>query len=245
MNYTDLGNNTTNNVVMLLHGWGGSSKSLIPLAKELLAQNIFERAIVVDLPGFGESTKPSDDSDSYTYAELVKELADSLNLKEFSIVGHSFGGGIATILVQKYPDQIKNIVLIAAAVVRQNRETRLVRSLKKLLGNNYDRMKSYAKPLSKIYRKGFVQGSDTGRIDEMQNIYENIINQDLTDVASQITQPVLILWGNEDKYTPIQDGRKIASLIANSEFIELEGGHGLPLKEPQLVASKIKSYLEK
>ena len=98
--------------VLLLHGWGGSIETMVPIVNIL--KNSF-RVTAVDLPGFGESSTPGDVIDSYGYAEIIKGFIDRMGLEKIILFGHSHGGRISIILSSKYGDLFDKVILIDSA----------------------------------------------------------------------------------------------------------------------------------
>ena len=85
--------------ILLLHGLGASSYAWRYVTPEL-AKN--HRVIALDLKGFGLSDKPKDDKYSlFDQAELVDQFIQKHKLRRLTLVGHSFGGGIALALAIK------------------------------------------------------------------------------------------------------------------------------------------------
>jgi pimeloyl-ACP methyl ester carboxylesterase len=68
----------------------------------------------VDLPGFGGSTAPPYERIS-SYARDVARALDGLGLERYVLVGHSFGGAVATALAEQRPDHVAALVLVAPA----------------------------------------------------------------------------------------------------------------------------------
>lgn len=102
--------------LLILHGWGRGSQSwqkFLDLAKSKVnkQQSASLQIIIPDLPGFGQSDYPPEDWSVGDYAEFVWQFLEKLNIKNFYLLGHSFGGRIAIKIaaelslqtVQKYP----------------------------------------------------------------------------------------------------------------------------------------------
>src|SRR3954449_5368755 len=68
----------------------------------------------IDLPGFGDSTCPPYERIG-SYARDVGHAIDRLGLERFVLVGHSFGGAVATALTEQRPEQVASLLLIAPA----------------------------------------------------------------------------------------------------------------------------------
>ena len=82
--------------LLLIHGFGASTYTWRHIAPELARTH---RVIAVDLKGFGQSDKPFDSRYSvFDQAELLAELIEEKDLHNLTLVGHSFGGGIALML---------------------------------------------------------------------------------------------------------------------------------------------------
>jgi pimeloyl-ACP methyl ester carboxylesterase len=68
----------------------------------------------IDLPGFGDSDRPTRNRIS-AYAEDVQSALAALDVHDFTLVGHSLGGGVASKLAEQLRDDVAALVLIAPA----------------------------------------------------------------------------------------------------------------------------------
>ena len=99
--------------IFIIHGLFGSFSNLSLLANEL---HDIHHIISVDLRNHGSS--PHDDSMTYhEMANDIFELADHLNIENFSIVGHSMGGKVAMTCALLNPQRINKIVVADIAPV--------------------------------------------------------------------------------------------------------------------------------
>ena len=99
--------------VILLHGLNDSYLTWREIAPEL-ARN--RRVLVLDLPGHGHSDRPDAGYELAWYAQIVAGWIKALGLaprEQVDIVGHSFGGGIALMLLEVYRSRIRRLVLAA------------------------------------------------------------------------------------------------------------------------------------
>src|SRR3989344_2887950 len=111
------------NVVFILHGWGGSLASWAKV-QELLSQHEF-RVIALDLPGFGKSESPKEIWGVEEYAKFVLEFAESIGLKKFVLLGHSFGGQLATYIAAHHPEKLEKLILVSPAAIRRQPGTKI------------------------------------------------------------------------------------------------------------------------
>jgi 2-hydroxymuconate-semialdehyde hydrolase len=104
--------------VLLLHGsgpgvtaWANWRLVLPPLAEKF-------RVIAPDMVGFGYTERPADVRyDMDTWVRHAVELLDALDLERVSIVGNSFGGGLALALAVRHPARIDRLVLMGSSGV--------------------------------------------------------------------------------------------------------------------------------
>lgn len=102
-------------VVLLLHGFGGSTVTWNPTIPALVDAGY--RAIAYDRPPFGLSDKsPSVAMDGAAQADYAVGLLDALEVDAAFIVGHSQGGDIAARIAATYPDRVTGLGFVAAAV---------------------------------------------------------------------------------------------------------------------------------
>jgi pimeloyl-ACP methyl ester carboxylesterase len=67
---------------------------------------------------------------------------------------------------------------------------------------------------------------------------------DVRDQIGQITVPTLVISGDKDKMTPVENGRFLAEHIPNAQLAIVEGGgHMMALEQPAVVADLVKERL--
>jgi len=96
--------------VFALHGWMDNAASFIPLAAHLPGLEL----IALDLPGHGRSPHLPVGGEYTLHAALhvVLDVADALGWERFSLIGHSMGAGIASLLAAACPHRVQRMVLI-------------------------------------------------------------------------------------------------------------------------------------
>jgi pimeloyl-ACP methyl ester carboxylesterase len=181
--------------LVILHGWGRSIGEWFPIAKNLLGY----RVTLIDLPGFGASEDLSYPLDTYGYTHVVLKCIKKLNIERCILMGHSFGGRIATILAAKHSNVVSQIILVDAGGIEiKSVSTRLRILLYKM----------FLKPLKRIIPtsiKRFFGSSDYKRISgNLQKSFVKIVNQDLRYLFPSIQQPVIVLWGSADEVLPVE-----------------------------------------
>ena len=243
LNYEEKG---TGPAVILIHGWGGSHASLENLATEL-ANNGF-RTINVDLPGSGSSEPPATPMFMNDYVELLISLIKRLELVRPVMVGHSFGGKIGMFLAVKYQTVLSRLVLIDASGIKpiktlKNKITYIIAKIANII--LWIPPLFLFRPIFRfLYYKLIVREYDYLKSGQMKATFKNVINQHIDENLGKIKNDTLIIWGRDDRYTPLRDGEKIAQGIKNSRLEVVDGvGHSLPLVGPQIVAKLIINFL--
>lgn len=78
----------------------------------------------------------------------------------------------------------------------------------------------------------------------MRQILVNVVNEDLTPLLSNIKNETLLIWGDKDDATPIQDAYTMNKLIKNSGLITVKNaGHYSYLEQKDYVNSAISAFL--
>ena len=79
----------------------------------------------------------------------------------------------------------------------------------------------------------------------MRESYKKIVNEDLREEAGRIARPVLYLYGERDKETPLSSGRILHACTAGSKLAVFKGcGHFAHLEEPLLFNLAAEEFLD-
>jgi pimeloyl-ACP methyl ester carboxylesterase len=217
LNTVQLGN--SGHPVVMLHGWGQNLQSLQPMG-ELLAYK--DKVHIIDLPGFGKSAPPPEDWDTTQYADRICQYLDEQGIEKADLVGHSFGGRVSIRLTHKYPDRVRSITLINAGGLQRQR------TFKQSLRSQWVRNMRNAFKISPIYRDELLTwhsqkyGSrDYLNAGVLKGTFVKTVVEDVTEVAKQISAPVLLLWGEADTETPVEMGHRYHRLFPNSQLITI------------------------
>ena len=208
---------------IFLHGWG---------ANKAVWKNIIKRipytSIVIDLPGFGRSDNLSEPWSIVDYRDAVFKIVQKLQKDNTVLVGHSFGGQIATAVAAKNPEWISGLVLVDAAVVR-SLEPKLLSTLGHWLSPLFQLpgLRRLKGPLYDCI------GADRPPENEnLQKTMQTILREDQTQKLSDISIPVHIIWGKEDTKTPPKHAEIIANKLPKATHTVLDGGHHVFIDSP-------------
>jgi len=98
-------------VLLLLHGIAGSSRTWIP-AMQLLQRDY--TVLAPDFLGHGESAKPLGDYSLGNHASTMRDFMHLLGIERTTVVGQSFGGGVAMQFAYQFPERCERLVLVDA-----------------------------------------------------------------------------------------------------------------------------------
>jgi pimeloyl-ACP methyl ester carboxylesterase len=200
----------------------------------------------LDLPGFGQSDSPPTAWGAHDYAALVERFLNAVGLLRVSVVGHSFGGRIGIVLAAEYSDRVDKLVLIDSAGVRPRRGARYylrvgtVKTAKLLrrVGGAWGTALH-----ARIVR--FVASSDYLAVnDVLRPTFVRVVNEDLRQLLPRLAPPTLLLWGSNDRETPLAHAKTMERLIPDAGLVVWEGaGHYSYLDEPVRSGRVLRQFL--
>jgi pimeloyl-ACP methyl ester carboxylesterase len=77
----------------------------------------------------------------------------------------------------------------------------------------------------------------------MQQVFRKVVSEDLKPYIKKIKLPCLILWGTDDRMTPVRDGYYIKKWADNTKLVTFKNeGHRLPYVKPKDIADEIEKW---
>ena len=197
--------------------------------------------IAPDLPGFGASPVPDEAIGADAYADIVADLLDDFDRPPV-LVGHSFGGRVAVCLAAKHPDRVASLVLAGAPLIRLETGRRPPLAYRAARWLNRVGLVSD----ERLEREKRSRGSADYRASSgvMRDILVKVVNESYESQLSRITQPVLLLWGENDREVPVSVAESASALLTNSTLEVLPGvGHLVPTDAPDALRAAIERAL--
>lgn len=216
--------------IVFLHGFGGQATQWhYQLEHFALAQ----RVIALDLRGHGRADKPAGD---YTMPALLHDLEVALERlqapERFVLVGHSFGGALATEYALAHPKQLEHLILIATAgEFRLNGLSRFLFGLPLAL----------LRPLER-----FTHAWLKAPFHVLKPWYQNTLARwNGWDRFRQIQTPTLIIRGHLDFLFERPSFEKVAATIPGAEDVDVgASGHLVMLERHDAVNRAIARVLD-
>lgn len=254
--------------ILMIHGLSGVAQNFGYQVMGELARD--HRVIAVDRPGSGYSVRhPRSSAALDVQADVMAGVIDALKLDKPLIVGHSLGGAVALATALHYPDKVSGLALVAPLTHMPSETSKAFAALnipypwlRKLVGW------TLAIPLSIRNREkvmDIVFGPEAAPEDfplrgggflgmrPSQFVAASTDMHALPDVLPTMQQsygslklPVGVLYGRQDRIlNPQEQGQGLVDALPDTELELIDGGHMLPITQPQVTSEFIRRVLLK
>ena len=227
----------TGDPVLLIHGFGGDKNNWLFNHEPLASANT---VYALDLPGHGSSDKKIDDPSLGGFAKVLLGFGDVLKLKEFHLVGHSFGGAISLSAALEAPDRIKSVTVISSAGLGKEIDAEFLRGF--VATNSRKELKDLARRLfaneNLVTRQLVDELLQFKRLDGVRAALEAILSVLLQGdsqrtVLSQdiksLSVPIRAIWGEKDRIIPASHaaavGKDVHVLPNAGHMVHMEAAH--------------------
>jgi pimeloyl-ACP methyl ester carboxylesterase len=262
VSYRDVGEGP---VLLLLHGIAGSSRAWREVMPALAEDH---RVIAPDLLGHGESAKPQGDYSLGAYASGLRDFLGVLGVERATLVGQSFGGGVAMQLAYQHPEVCERLVLVDSGG--------LGREVNPILRAATLPLAEYVMPVlfpSFVRDRGDAisrfladKGIRSGRAAEVWLAYRSLTETEnrkafvrtvrsVIDPGGQTVSamdrlylaaevPTLIVWGADDSIIPVAHAHAAHEAIEGSRLEIVEGaGHFPHVEKPERFLEVLRDFL--
>lgn len=180
------------------------------------------------MPGFGESQEPEKGWNLDEYIDFVIKFIKAQNIKELDLVGHSNGGRIIIKLMgrENLDFKVNKIILIGSAGIvhkkklSQKIKVRLFKISKKVV--EVKPIKIMFPNLVTKLKNSFGSEDYRNASPVMKECLVKLVNEDVREYLPKITAPTLLLWGEKDTATPIEDAYLMEKLIPDAGLVKVE-----------------------
>lgn len=233
--------------LLLLHGMACDSSTWDPVMDQL-AEHF--TVIAPDLLGHGESDKPNADYSLGGFANGMRDLLTILGIDKVTVVGHSFGGGVAMQFAYQFPERTERVVLVSTGGLGHE-VTPLIRALT-LPGAGLGMRAATLRPVRGVASTSLRVLAKAPLpmmrdLDEVAKIYERLSDPAQTLAVIRLAKtvldwrgqfvtmadraylarlmPVLMVWGRHDMVIPVSHASKLPSLENSQVHIFEDSGH--------------------
>ena len=253
-------------VVLLLHGLACDHTTWNPVIESLARTHT---VIAPDLLGHGQSDKPRADYSVGGYANGMRDLLTILGVDSATVVGHSFGGGVAMQFAYQYPERTERLVLVGSGGLGPD-VTPAIRAI--TTPGFHQVMGVLSAPVLRhvttttmrmLSRSGVAQLRD---LDEVADIYESFrdprtraairhVVRAVVDWKGQIVtmadraylteaMPICVVWGADDLVIPVAHASN-ASALAPTARVEIipDAGHFPHKDHPERFVKIVRDFI--
>ena len=235
LHYNDLGTATAGTVVML-HGsgpgassWANFSRNAGPLT------DAGYRVILMDCPGWSKSDPViCTGARSELNARALAGLVDALGLGKIHLVGNSMGAHSAMMYTLTHPARVGKLVLMGGGTGGASPYMPMPTEGIKLLNALYrDPTIDNLKRMMAVFvydPSSLTEDLYQLRLDNMLSRREHLVNfvksqeqnpkqyPDVSARLGEVTQPVLVIWGRDDRFVPLDAGLRLVAGLPNADF---------------------------
>jgi pimeloyl-ACP methyl ester carboxylesterase len=254
--------------ILVVHGFRGDHHGLLRVADQLPDM----RLIMPDLPGFGSSAAFEADVHSVErYGRFIAELMAALDLGPGTVLlGHSFGSIVASHFVAGNPGAVANLILInpiaapalegakglmtKLAILYYQAAARLPRRLGQALLRSQLIVRVMSEAMAKTPDKAlrrFVHAQHSAYFsafanrDSLLEAFKASVGNNVSEVASRLTLPVLLIAGEQDEIAALADQHKLLALLPDGHLDVIPGvGHLIHYETPEPAAGFIRRFLK-
>lgn len=233
-----------------LHTWDRWSADLSP----------HRRVVRLDLPGYGlTGAAPDHDYSAARCARVVAALLDQLGVARADVAGNSFGGRVALTLALAHPDRVRKLVLVDAAGLRGQQPPAIFRLMRTPVLNRLltvlttrwivkkNVLQVYGDPsrvdealIDRYYDLTRAEGNRTALRDRLNGPPD----PDLDDRLGEVRAPVLLLWGERDRWIPLPFAERFKAGIAGAKLVTYPDAGHVPMEEvPEATAAEAARFL--
>jgi pimeloyl-ACP methyl ester carboxylesterase len=247
--------------LVLVHGLFLSHRTFEDVIEDLAARF---HVIAPDLPGFGESEKPSPARYAYgveAHAEAIADLIAAFGVGRAAVLGHAMGGAIALTLAADHPELVQRLVLedaltypapqsfvarlplvpvIGGVVFKQLYGRGLFRSL--LLDESY--RPGFAPPRARVDWHYDAFNSPSARESAHAVMRATLDTRPVVARLSRIVAPTLVIWGREDRVYPVASAHRLAREIPGAKLEIMDAGHAPHEELPREFLALVTEFLE-
>ncbi|WP_039794783.1 4,5:9,10-diseco-3-hydroxy-5,9,17-trioxoandrosta-1(10),2-diene-4-oate hydrolase [Nocardia araoensis] len=231
--------------IVLLHGGGPGASSWSNFARNIPVLAEHFHVIAVDQPGYGRSDKPTEHPQYFVHsASALKDLLDHLEItSRVHLLGNSLGGGAAVRFALDYPDRAGKLILMGPGGLSTNLfapdPTEGVKLLSKFnFEPTRENLEAFLRIMvfdqslitEELIEERFASASTPEALAATRAMGKSFASADfekgmLWRDAYKLRQPVLLIWGREDRVNPL-DGALVATKVIPRAQLHVFGGCG-------------------
>lgn len=242
ISYNDIGEGIP---VLLLHGWGSSKEVYGGIIKTLSNRC---RLVALDFPGCGNSEIMDKPWTLEDYCDFVLKFMQAVGLENPIMMGHSHGGRVTLYMTATGMVTPQKIVLLDAAglipkkSLKQKFRAKSFKVIKRAL--TLPVIRNFSSSLLDKARRHYGSADYNAAPEVLRKTLVSLVNTDIRHLLPNIKCPSLLIWGENDTATPLEDAKTIEKLISDSGLCVIKGtGHFSFCEKPWEANAIINSFI--
>jgi len=241
--------------ILMIHGFGADKDNWLRFSRPLTARY---HVVALDLPGFGDSSKPEASYDVGTQVERLNAFAKAIGLHKLHLIGNSMGGHIAALYAARHPEEVLSVALLNNAGVNAPQASELFKRLDRgdanpLLVRNADDFSNMLdllfveKPPLPGSLKQYLAERAMASHDFNQKIFNQLRERyiPLETELAKIQVPTLLLWGDQDQILDVSSIKVMQPLLKQPTVVIMQACGHLPMIErPEKTAEHYQTFLD-
>lgn len=251
--------------LLFVHGLGDEADTWRRVLPALAAHR---RVIAIDLPGFGRSDKPDAPYSVPWYADILRDLLDTLQIGRVVLIGHSLGAVTSHWLALESPERVAGLMLLAGglAVAPQKLSLNTLWMLTPGIGEwlytrlrknpqaAYASLRPFYADIDALPQRErdflFQRVNERVQSDEQRRAFFRTLRglvrwlpaqqEALAGRLASFATPTTVLWGDLDAVSSVENGRVLATMQPGAQLTVLHGaGHNLQQEHAETVIDAI------
>ncbi|XP_031492998.1 uncharacterized protein LOC116259363 [Nymphaea colorata] len=245
--------------LLCIHGFGANA--MWQWAGHLRALLAHYNVYIPDLLFFGESYTTLPDRTESFQARCVIRLMQELGVTRMSVAGISYGGFVAYQIAALFPEAVDQVVLCCTGVCLEPKDLEqglfkvsdLDAAVGILIPQTPAKLRelmrfSFCKPPRpppSCFLEDFIHVMCTEYVKEKKELIMELVKDRKCSEMPRITQPTLIIWGEQDQIFPLELGHRLKGHIGdNAELVVIKNaGHAVNLEKPKEFFRHLKRFL--
>lgn len=243
--------NSSGLALLLLPGLGDSWRSFEPVL-EHLPNSI--RVFALTLRGHGDSAHPATGYGFDDFATDIEAFMNTLEIESAVLAAHSASGFFAQRFAIDHPERTLGLVFIGSPLtlrehpgLNQAWEATFSTLTDPIDPQFVKDMQSgtLAKPIPDDFFQMLVEEAMKVPARVWRNVFQHLLEHDLSDEVGKIHAPTLIVWGDQDAVLSRTDQDALVEGIGGSRLLVYEGaGHSPHWEDPDRFASDLATFVE-
>jgi pimeloyl-ACP methyl ester carboxylesterase len=246
--------------IFLVHGLGDESDTWRHIIEPL---SPYARVIVPDLPGFGRSEKPHIKYTLPFLTQTLLEFIDQMQVDRSLWIGNSLGAILSQSMALEHPERVLGLVLIDGSMVQSSAQKVSLTNILFLLPgigkwmynrlrsdpqSAYESLRPYYYDLDqmpeadrnflfqRVNQRVWDDNQRDAYLSTLRNMVTHLMSRQsqLKETIPQLEAPALIVWGESDQVSSVENGHLLQSILPNARLITLpKTGHVVQQERPQ------------